>query len=142
MAHIRQTPAGRWCAEIQRRGVREARNFATKTEAKLWATKRETEILANAAAGNEALPRRTLREAMERYLREVSAGRRTERADRQRLTFFAREFPALADKALLDITVKRMKTPRPSASVGRTESQLVLCSFVPCRAPPLRYRCT
>ena len=41
---------------------------------------------------------------MERYLREVSAGRRTERADRQRLTFFAREFPALADKALLDIT--------------------------------------
>ena len=104
MAHIRQTPAGRWCAEIQRRGVREARNFATKTEAKLWATKREAEILANAAAGNEALPRRTLREAMERYLREVSAGRRTERADRQRLSFFAREFPALADKALLDIT--------------------------------------
>lgn len=100
MAYIRQTAKGRWRAEVERRGVREARNFATKTEAKLWATKREAEILAGAGRGSGRVLRHKLREAIERYLRE----RGGERLDRLRLTVFIRDFPALADKALADIT--------------------------------------
>ena len=104
MAHIRRTAAGRWSAEIQRKGVREARNFATKTEAKLWATQREAEILANAVSGSGAVPRHTLREAIERYWREVAAKRRSAQSEGVRLSSILHNFQQLADKNLPDIT--------------------------------------
>ncbi|MBQ6656354.1 MAG: hypothetical protein IJM64_03590 [Ottowia sp.] len=48
--------------------MRETRNFATKTAARLLALKREAEIVKGAAG---ALPRVTLREAVQRYMREA-----------------------------------------------------------------------
>ena len=53
MAYIRQTKSGSWSAEVARKGVRETRNFATKAAARLWALKREAEIVDGAA---EELP--------------------------------------------------------------------------------------
>lgn len=103
MAYIRQTAAGRWRAEVERRGVREARNFATKKEAKLWAAQREGEILAGAGRGSGAVPRHTLREAVERYWREVSAARGSAREDRLRLSALLRDHGVLVDKALAEI---------------------------------------
>lgn len=64
MATIRKR-GRRWYAEVRRQGVREGRSFATRAAAAAWALQREAE------ATGERLPHVTVREAIERYMREV-----------------------------------------------------------------------
>ena len=99
--------------------MREARNFATKTEAKLWATQREAEILAGAEKGSGAVPRHTLRECIERYWREVCAQRRNARWSWLRFALILREFPELADKPLGDITTADLAAWRDAREILR-----------------------
>ena len=47
--------------------------------------------------------RATLRDAMEKYAREVSPTKRRERNESNRLTAFCRDFPQIADKVISDI---------------------------------------
>lgn len=50
-----------------------------------------------------AFPRKTLREAMERYADEVSIRKTGERAERLRLEAFIRDFPDLAGKVISEV---------------------------------------
>ena len=47
--------------------------------------------------------RATLRDAMEKYAREVSPTKRRERNESNRLTAFCRDFPQIADKVISDV---------------------------------------
>lgn len=86
MATIRRHGAG-WRAEVNRRGIRKSRVFATKQEARDWAARAEWEIL-NA---DQVASATTLGEAMNRYANEVSPTKRGERWEVIRLAKLGRD---------------------------------------------------
>lgn len=77
-----------WQAEIRRRGFYRSATFATKSEARAWAARIETDYL-DGRRGKTA--HRTLDDALARYAREVSPKRRGARWEAIRLTFWRRE---------------------------------------------------
>lgn len=77
-----------WRAQVRRRGVVDSATFPTKGEARAWAEERESEILAGFTG---KAPRKTLRDALDRYADEVSPTHRGERWERVRLAKMARE---------------------------------------------------
>lgn len=74
MASIRKE-RGKWRAEIYRRGIRKSKTFPTKQQAKDWANR--TEYLID--NGQTVAARMTFGEVLERYVREVSPGKRGHR---------------------------------------------------------------
>jgi integrase len=70
----------KWRARLADRS--ESASFATKAQAQAWATMRERE-LADVAAGG--VPRKTMRQALERYAAEVSPTKRGERWETVRI---------------------------------------------------------
>lgn len=102
MAYYRKLASGRWRAEIEVKGERETEaGFATKAEAMAWATKRESELRAGQVG---KFPDKTLAEALERYEREVSAGKASKRYEALSFERTRREFPALCAKTFHKIT--------------------------------------
>ena len=124
MAYFRRMKAGGWRAEVARRGVRRSAVFATKAAAQQWAAQQEAEILAGARG---EVPRRTLAQALERHINEVTVRRRTARADLLRFAAFVRDFPQLAGKWLVDVSAAdlaawrdaRLARVAPAASARR-----------------------
>jgi integrase len=102
VAYIRKAKGG-WRAEVERLGVRKSLTFPTKAEAQAWALREEAALL---AVKRGQYPKRTLAEAMERYLRDVSPHKAATAVDREgrRLQALREGFPALAGKVLADIT--------------------------------------
>lgn len=99
MAYYRRRKGG-WRVEVERRGDRRSASFPTKAMAEHWAAAQEAEILAGTLA---RWPRKTLRQAMDRYREEVSpakAGKNAERNEGLRFDALARDFPELVGKVL------------------------------------------
>lgn len=65
--------SGGWRVKVRRNGVSESKTFPTKAQAQAWAVDRERE-LADVASG--AVPRKTMREALIRYLEDESPKKR------------------------------------------------------------------
>lgn len=89
MANLRKR-GKRWRAEVYRRGVRESQSFHTRAEAAAWALEREAEIT------GAKLPDRTLRQALERYARDVTPAKRGARWEALRLNRWAKAWPMAA----------------------------------------------
>lgn len=109
MAYIRKAKDG-WRAEVERAGVRLSRTLPTKREAQQWAVAEEAALLASKRG---QYPRKTLKDAMDRYRRDVSpskAGKQAEVNEGRRFDALARDYPGLASKLLADI-----KTPDVAA---------------------------
>ena len=100
MAYFRRAKGG-WRAEVVCRGVRKSASFSTKAAASAWAAREEAAILDGAQG---LYPSRTLKEALVRYVDEVSPRKRGERAERHRAEALIADFPALAAKVLHKIT--------------------------------------
>lgn len=100
MAYIRKLPSGRYRVEVEKLGVRDSETFDTKAEARNWGAMREAEVM---AAGRGADPRRTLQDAIDRYLRDVSTKKDGERFETMRLLALGREFPDLVKMRLVSI---------------------------------------
>ena len=66
----------------------------TKTEANLWAAAKETEIITTRGGGS--FPRKTLGEAIDRYVDEVSPSKRGLLFELRRAEAFKRDFAGLA----------------------------------------------
>jgi len=86
VASFRKTRAG-WQAQVARKGVRKARTFATRTEAKDWAAREEYLIL----HGQGQYGPGTLGDLFMRYAREVSPKKRGARWEQIRLERFCRD---------------------------------------------------
>lgn len=95
MATFRKRPNGKWRAEIRRKNCpyRTQDNFATKAEAQQWAAKVEF------AATH--IPRKTLHDALQRYLETVSIHKKGERWERARVAVFKRQ---LSNRLLSAVT--------------------------------------
>lgn len=104
MAYLRKAKGG-WRAEVVRQGVRCSATRPTKSEAQAWAITQEAAILAGERNKFHAV---SLAEAVARYKAEVIAKKPAEaaRADLIRLDAWLRDFPALASKALHQITAQ------------------------------------
>jgi integrase len=100
MASFSKTAKG-WRAQVARRGVRLSRTFVTKKAAELWAAEQERGIIDGQVS---KYPRKTVRDALDRYAEEVSPSKRGSRAEVLRFAAFARDFPALAAKQLAEVT--------------------------------------
>jgi integrase len=103
MASITEHKSG-WRVQVYVMGQRDSQVFESKREARAWASKREHEL--RQTKGKPEAERHTLREMLVRYGEEVTANKKSERAEQLRIKAFLKHFPTLADKALSDI-----KTP-------------------------------
>lgn len=100
MAYVRKIGA-KWRAEVNRNGERISRSFEAKAAATQWAAAQETELL---AVKRGAFPKKTLADALTRYVDEVSVKKRGERFEKLRLEALARDYPKLAAKQMTALT--------------------------------------
>lgn len=100
MAYIRKLKTG-WRAEVERKGVRKSQMFTTKAEAQLWAAAEETAILKES---KQEYPSKTLADAIDRYISDVSVHKRGAHAEELRFNAIKREFPALCGKLIWQVT--------------------------------------
>lgn len=96
MASIRKV-GNKWKAEIERKGVRKAKRFATRQEAKDWAAREEFLI----TGGEKVAATITFADLMQRYSREVSPTKRGRRWEQIRLEKLCRD--PLAKKRVSDV---------------------------------------
>lgn len=98
MAYFR--PRGStWRAEIELKGIRDSETFSSKGEAKAWAARREAEIMAGERGD---IPNLTVSDLFDRYLAEVSKGKKGERWERIRLEALKRDRIASVRLKVLD----------------------------------------
>ncbi len=101
MAYFRRVKGG-WRAEVERAGARRSRTFATKGEAQAWAAQLEVELLRSGGRAGE-WPRKTVGDAIERYMTEVTPRKRSARWELMRFGALKRDLPWLWDKLLVDV---------------------------------------
>jgi integrase len=89
-----------WRAQIDKRGVRLSKVHATKAAAQAWATAEEAKIL---AGEGRRWPDKTLGDAVDRYMREVSPTKKGERAEVLRLEKFKRENSQICERQISEV---------------------------------------
>lgn len=104
----------RWRCEVRKRGVYLSESFRTKAEANRWGLEREAE-LEDARVGK--VPRKSLRQALERYKLEVTPGKRGWRPEGIRITKFVATIPFI-DKPLTDVSSDDWATWRDELARG------------------------
>ncbi len=121
MAHVYKLPSGLWRAQVARKGRRDSGTFGTKSAAQQWAGKIEAEIV---AVSRGELPRKTVRDALERFRDHECPKRKGGRWEALRLNAYAREewadrwLAALSADDLSQWRDRRLKVVLP-ASVQR-----------------------
>lgn len=116
MASIRKV-GDSWRAEVRRRGVYASESFPTKAAANRWALEQENAI-EEARAGK--VPRKTLREALERYARDETPKKRGWRSEGIRITKFIATIP-FVDRWFADVTADDWAQWRDALAKGSFE---------------------
>lgn len=97
MAYIRKLPSGNWRVEVECAGARLSQTFPTKREAQNWGTAEEAALLAGKRG---QFPGKTLADAIDRYVREVTPGKATSRTEALRFAALVRDYPAIVSQPL------------------------------------------
>lgn len=133
MASIRKRD-GKWRAQVRRKGhPSESATFTHKAQAEHWARERDSELT---AARHGIIPRRTVRQAIERYTRDECPKHRGERWELVRLAKILRGL-AFADRDLAavsraDIASWRDGMTGLAPSSARREYGLLRAVFAVC----------
>ena len=101
MAHYYTLSSGRVRAQVALRGVRKSQTFGTKGAARAWVAREEAAILDGTAS---QWPDKTVADAINRYLLEVTPTKGGKRAEAIMLSQTLREFPDLCGKLLHAVT--------------------------------------
>lgn len=100
MAKPRKLPSGLWFVQINRRGHRPSKAFASKTAATVWASETERAILDGTFG---TVPQdKTLADLLDRYAKEVSVYKKGARWERVRIGLLKRDKIASVRLAVLD----------------------------------------
>ena len=124
----------KWFVQVRRNGITRCKSFTTKSEAANWGTATEAEIL---AGKQERRTDKTLRDALERYLQEVTPLKRGQRWESVRIRKFMRlpfvdyKLHDVATPRLAEWRDEQLKTLKGS-SVNR-EMNLLSSIFEQCR---------
>lgn len=121
MASFRKLATG-WRAEVARRGVRMSRVFPTKAQAQSWATKVEADILAGTLKPGSDV---TVKQAIDRYLRDVAPRRRGGVYERRRLVALLRLCPWLAEMRVSDVRTEHMARWRDERRKAVSDASVV-----------------
>ncbi|MCX7141894.1 MAG: integrase [Proteobacteria bacterium] len=93
MAYIRQYANGRWQAVVRRRGYpSKSESFTSRKDAVQWARSVETKVDGGTYSDRSLAERTTMAAAIDRYLEEVTPGKRSARSETQRLNQLRRIF--------------------------------------------------
>ncbi len=87
MAHFYKTDTG-WRAQVDKLGTRLSKVFRTKTEASYWAGVTEAEIVEGKKKGQ---PNKTVTALLQKYMDEVSSGKRGFKWERDRIGLLMRD---------------------------------------------------
>lgn len=91
MTYVRKR-GSRWTAEVEivinYERIRDTKSFSTKAEALAWEIRREKEIRQRKTENVDTS--KTLKDALEKYLAEVTSGKRSEKSKSLRINFFFR----------------------------------------------------
>lgn len=99
MATLYKLPSGLWRVQINRNGVRKSASFPLKAQAQAWGGKVESEIMAGVRGD---IPNLTVSDLLDRYSREVSAGKKGERWETVRINLLKRDRLASVRLRVLD----------------------------------------
>lgn len=111
MAYFRKLPSGTWRAEVDLMGVRDSTTGPTKREVQEWATQVEADIRAGKRG---RLPRKTLAEAVERYVDEVAVMYANARAERLAWARWLQQMGPLAQRPISELTTDDLARWRDS----------------------------
>lgn len=101
MASITKTATG-YRAQVYVKGARDTKCFRTRREAAAWAAVRDAEL--RTEAGKTPIERHTLRDAIERYQRDVSPTKRGARWENVRLSALLRSTDLPIDSLITEVT--------------------------------------
>jgi integrase len=152
MASYRKLPSGNWYAEIMLLGVRDSKGgFPTKGHAKAWAEPREDEIR---ASKGKSTVQKTLIDALDRYVNEVTAGKKGKVWEEIRIKKFKRELDFVGKlmndvdasdiAAWRDAGLKRKTKPLKPGTVNREMNVLsnvftvAMTEWKWCKSNPVR----
>ena len=103
MANIRELETGNWQAQVRRRGLKAAvRTFKTKIEAARGARLLESEIDRGVFVDRTEGERTTIGELIDRYLAEITPGKKSAQREMQRLNGLKRHFGKFSPAAVGD----------------------------------------
>ncbi|MCM0036699.1 MAG: site-specific integrase [Burkholderiaceae bacterium] len=131
MASISKTEDG-YRAQVYVKGVRENKRFRTKREAEIWAAGRETALR---KSGQDEIRRgHTLRQALEKYAKEVSPSKRGGDWEQIRIKAFLRDTHLKVDAKIELVTTDRLSVWRDArlleVSAGTVLREINLISAV------------
>lgn len=102
MATIRKRGASQWEAQVRKKGfLSQSKTFETRKEAAAWASVVESEMVRGVFVSRTESENTTLREALERYRREITTTKRNTAAELGRIKLWL-EHP-LAERSLASI---------------------------------------
>ena len=114
--------AGGWRAHVARAGIRKSKTFSSKTAASLWAAHEESKI---SQGGLAAWPNKTLTDALDKYEVEISSRKRGLEFESRRFAALIRDFPALTNKVISDITPADLSSWRDTRLAQVSSSSVV-----------------
>ena len=113
MASIRELKTGKWQAQVRRRGIKPVvQSFKTKMEAARWARLLESEIDRGVFVDRTEGERTTIGELIDRYLVEVTPGKKSASREKRRLNALKRHFGAFSPVALRSTHVAQYRDAR------------------------------
>lgn len=114
-----QFRAGKWRVAVFRKGVRKSASFANKAEAQAWAGRVEFSVTNTT--------RKTLHDALQRYIETVSIHKRGERWEKLRIAAFKRQLPNRALSAFTSNDVAKWRDKRlETVSTGTVRREMNL----------------
>lgn len=132
MANARKLPSGKWIMQIRRKGNKPiSKTFDTKLEADSWGVEMRKKF-----GGGHAITNHTLREAFERYAKEISVERKGERWEAVRLHAFCKypfanmRLETVTTEVIQDWIAARSETVK--GSTIRRELNLISAVFSAC----------
>lgn len=124
-----------WQAKIRKQGFPvQSRTFASKADARAWATVIESEMVRGVHVDRSKAERTTLHDAIKDYIEEIAPSHKGGEAEMLRLERFLREEPKLCSYALATVKTKHFEEYRDrrleSVSPGTVKRELGLLHTV------------
>ena len=119
MAYIRELVSGKWQAVVRRSGNKPvSKSFSTKTEAGQWARHIESEIDQGVYQDRTEAERGTIGELIDRYLVEVTPGKKSAKRETLRLNALKNHFGKFSPAALRSTHIAQYRDARLTAGLA------------------------
>jgi len=121
MATLVKTPSGTWKAVIRKAGWPiTTKTFRTKRNADDWARRTEDEMVRGVYVQRSAAERMTVEDALQRYLREVTPGKRptSQRTEKLRAAILTRHLGRYSLATLTPEVIAKFRDDRLAGDVG------------------------